>query len=125
MSDLEQENQQLREDLLRERIARETGTIPSMLAGADEAAMRQSAQDALAWRSTPAPQQTNTGAVSYNSAPATSGSVKGVNQFSRETLAALPPETVTAAWTAGRLAGLGAPAPQPRRNGEAHRNAAP
>lgn len=102
-----------------------TGVRASMLSrGKDEQEMREIAAAALQWRGTPHP-QTNTGAASYNSAPATSGSVNGVNQFSREALAALPPETVTAAWTAGRLAGLGAPAPQPRRTGEPHRNAAP
>ncbi len=112
MDELERENRQLRQDLLRERIARETGTIPSVLGDGDEDAMRQSAQDALAWKGTPIPQPPTTSVY-----PATS-SVNGVSQASAEALKYFTPQQINELYAENRLAALGAPAPPPRRNGE-------
>jgi hypothetical protein len=54
-----------------------------------------------------------------------SGTVDGVSQVSRETLKHLSAQQVNQLYAENRLAGIGAPAPEPRRTGEQHRNAAP
>jgi len=76
--------------------------------------IEQYAQDALAWRGeTPAPK------TSARSPYPSGGSVNGVSQVSAEALKYLNPQQINQLYAENRLAGLGAPAPPPRQNGEA------
>lgn len=95
------------------QISLETGVPPEFLQNAHTAEqIEQYAQDALAWRGeTPAPQpRSQTNAPQYN----------GVGQLSRDALTQLPADVQMAAYRAGRLAALGAPAPPERQDGAHH-----
>ena len=124
MSDETSENEGLiaeRDKLLGEvarlRVSKQTGVPVSMLGNAaTEEAARALADQAQAWaaETTPAPPTTS-------ARPAYS-----TGQISRQTLGHLSPADQMAVYRQGRLEGIGAPQPPPRRNGEQHRhNAAP
>jgi hypothetical protein len=100
------------------RTSLETGVPPGLLSqGRTVEEIQQHAADAIAWKAAaPPPPPPATAAVpAYN----------GVGQISRNTLPYLNPAAQLEAWRQGRLEQIGAPAPEPRRNGEQHRNAAP
>jgi hypothetical protein len=96
-----------------------TGVPVNMLSGDTIPAVWDSAQRVVDWKQ----------ATTQPSAPSAATSavpVPQVEQVSRQVM--YPHQTADdwlTAWRSGRLGRLGAPAPPPRRNGEAHRNAAP
>jgi hypothetical protein len=116
--DLTEERNRLLGEVARLRVSRDTGVPPGLLArGSTEDECRAIADQALAWRTataSPAPRP-----------PTSAVPVSRVGQISKETLGCLSPADQMAFWRQGRLEGIGAPAPPPRRNGEQHRNAPP
>ena len=120
LTDLTAQRDRLQAEVARLQVSKETGVPPHILGRANTVEEgRVIAQDALAWRGDQ-PSKPTTAAV-YPSG----GSVNGVSQVSRETLKHLTPEQVNQLYAENRLAGIGAPAPESRRTGEQHRNAAP
>jgi hypothetical protein len=121
--DLIAERDRLQAEVMALRVERETGVPAPLLAqGRTIEEMQQIAADALQWKgsggSTPA-RTTPTAAV-Y---PA--GTVNGVSQISKESLKYLTPQQINQVYAENRLAGIGAPRPEPRRTGEQHKNAGP
>ena len=110
-SDLLAERQRLEAEVARLIVSRDSGVPVDMLSQATtESEARAIAEAAIAWKAATQPAPTQTAAV-----PAYS-----VGQISRSTLPYLSPEQQMAAWRQGRLAEIGAPAPDERRNGEHH-----
>jgi hypothetical protein len=115
--DLSAERDRLQAEVIRLRVERDTGVPASMLSNAtSEEEARVQAAEALAWKvagSTSAAPRQQTAAVSPYASP---------GQISRDTLKYLSADQVSAVYRQGRLEGIGAPPPPPRRNGEPHRN---
>ena len=106
--DLSAERDRLQAEVIRLRVERDTGVPASMLSNAtseEEARVQAGSTSA-------APRQ-QTAAVSPYASP---------GQISRDTLKYLSADQVSAVYRQGRLEGIGAPPPPPRRNGEPHRN---
>lgn len=117
LTDQQQHIEALERDLAIERTSRLTGVPPDLLGNGNTAEeIEQIAADLLAWKAAAPPAQPPATAA----APAYT-----VGQISRSTLQYLSPEQISAVHREGRLEGIGAPAPPPRRTGEQHRNAAP
>jgi hypothetical protein len=109
---------QLEAEIARSEISRLSGVRMHLLGdAATEEEARTAADQALDWRTAPAPPAPTP--------PTSAVPMPSVGQISRETLGYLGPADQLAFWRQGRLEGIGAPAPPPRRNGEQHRNAAP
>ncbi len=103
------ERNQLLGEIARLRVAKQTGVPVSMLGnGATEEAARALAEQAQAWAAETTPEPPTTSAR-----PAYS-----TGQISRQTLGHLSPADAMAMYRAGKLEGIGAPAPPPGRNGE-------
>lgn len=119
---LKLENDQLREQALRAEVARTTGVPPAFITGADEAAMRAAAAEALAWKGTgvtPDPAKPQTSAVPASvvtSADTMNGaSPNGVQQLTREQFVALDTAERMKAVRAGQCTNLGIGVPKPQR----------
>jgi hypothetical protein len=93
-----------------------TDVPAEFLTGDTAAAVWASAQAAIDWKYAAAPQVPPRPATAAVSVP----SANRIVQMRGDT-----PEDWMAAWRAGQLGGRGAPAPPPRRTGEAHRNVRP
>lgn len=115
------EIQVLRESALRERVARETGVLPTMLGGTTEEAMRQAAQDALAWKGNgtpqtpPPPQTAAVPASTVTSADTLGSSPNRVPQLTKEQFVALPPAERMTAVRAGQCLDIGIGVPNAKR----------
>jgi hypothetical protein len=110
-------------NLLRERVARETGVLPDFLTGGSEEEMRAAAAKALEWRgpqqvTPPEPPKPPTAAVSASTVTSsdTMGTgPNGIQQLTREQFVALPPAERMNAVRAGQCANLGIGKPQAQR----------
>jgi hypothetical protein len=99
-------------------VSEHTGVPVNFLTGDTTAAVWDSAQTAVDWKAStaPEPQRPPTAAVSVSSPPACVPTPQSLVAGSDDWLTA---------WRAGRLGPAGLPQPPPRRTGEAHRNAGP
>lgn len=114
--DLIAERYKLQAEVARLRVERDTGVPANLLTPATtEDSARVLAESLLAWKD-----DTRAAAPPAPAVPACR-----VSQVSREALRHLSPEQVTAVYHQGRLEGIGAPAPPPRRARERNRNVAP
>jgi hypothetical protein len=110
--DLIAERDKLQAEVARLRVERDTGVPANLLTPATtEDSARVLAESLLAWKG-------NTRAAAPPPIPAFPA--YSVSQVSRQALRHLSPEQVTAVYHQGRLEGIGAPAPPPRRNGQRH-----
>jgi hypothetical protein len=96
-------------------VSQHTGVPEFLLSGDSIGAVWDSARRAVDWKAATAPQATP-------QSPSAAVPVPSANRIVQ--MRGEAPDDWMAAWRAGQLAGRGAPAPPPRRNGE-HRNAAP
>lgn len=109
------------QNLLRERIARETGVPPEFLTGTDESAMREAAKTAIEWRGSatpPTPPPPATAAVpasEVTSSEKLGHAPNQVQQLSREQFAALSPAERMEAVRAGQCVNIGVGQPKPQR----------
>jgi hypothetical protein len=109
------------QNLLRERVARETGVPPEFLTGTDESAMREAARVALEWRGPTTPQTPPPPATAAVPASEVTSSDKlghapnQVQQLTREQFAALSPAERMAAVRAGQCTNIGIGQPKPGR----------
>jgi hypothetical protein len=97
-------------------VSKFTDVPEFLLSGDSIAAVWDSAQRAVDWRTSTAPSAPH---------PPATAAVEVPRDDRIVTMYGEPPADWLAAWRSGQLAGRGAPAPPPRRNGERHRNAAP
>jgi hypothetical protein len=96
-------------------VSQHTGVPTEMLSGDTINAVWDSARTAVEWKQAAAPP-----------APSPATAAVPVPPLDRSVqMQGKAPDDWMAAWRAGGLAGLGVPAPPPRRTGERHRNAAP
>jgi hypothetical protein len=87
------------------------------LRGDTAQAVWDSAQAAIDWK--------NAAQATGANAPVTSSAVNPNTHTPIRSQQLVPGDDWMAAWRAGRLTPLGAPAPPPRRNGSGHRDAGP
>jgi hypothetical protein len=107
-------------ELLRERIARETGVLPALLGGGTEEEMRAAAALALEWRggapeAPPPPQTAAVPAQTVTAADKLGHAPNQVKQLTRDEFSALGPAERMAAVRAGQCADLGVGVPKQQR----------
>lgn len=95
-------------------VSQHTSVPVGMLSGDTIDAVWDSARAAVEWKQATAPL-----------APPATAAVPVPTPDRTVQMRGEAPDDWMAAWRAGQLAGRGAPAPPPRRNGERHRNVAP
>jgi hypothetical protein len=111
--------EQAEANVIRERVARETGVLPDFLGGGTEEEMRAAAARALEWRGPqdqpPRPQTAAVPASTVTSADKLGHAPNGVQQLTREQFVALPPAERMTAVRAGQCVDLGIGKPTPQR----------
>jgi hypothetical protein len=120
MAQLQLERDEAMAEVVRERIARETGVLPQFLGSGTEEQMRDAAKAALEWRGVvppepPRPQTAAVPASTVTSADKMGAAPNGIQQLTKEQFVALPPNERMDAVRAGACTNLGIGKPVPQR----------